>query len=1792
MSVGTQLFLTTYLCGTVTTISINKFDDTSNLIKLVKKKHRQLFGVQRIGDPEVIVVINATVAKISRLNGKVSDQFKLGDGVILVTEDDWKKYARDHFTPLNSPVRHGKILIPRSPAVLSALQLREFIAAIVDIVKPDETARNIDESKELLDSDLSINMTCEKGIQTCNTFDEVDSCVFVENNVVANEIMSDNNLEIPEISNITCDDNLDKMEQHGDEDCSLATEALFRCENDSLQPDLVDLHSECISSNDRVISDDNNLLTNNNDDLIRKKLLALIYEIIGCIVNSSDSDSILVENDIVCPEEDPILEDMGVNIATEILSSSVVNDESSQANDWSGIEMLATESASLEYVSNFASIDEVVHDELSIDNSCNDSNNSVDQELNHVNDICETMSMEPCGISMETLSSSVDCNPIFESSFNEDYVDMFNNTFTIEPELSNSNADIEQYRQDSFDEESEFSHHGESGEMDIVEIVDVVEVVEDREGDNCGESNSLETQIEPIIEGFNQFENNDENNDEYIDCDRESSNQETNDVSRESNTQDQLDEYRNDDIEEEFSSACFQEDYLLSNNCGGNFAMEDVSIIIEEIDSLPCDQYVNLPLNEQSVENFTQEECNFNTHCISHFVSYILPVVKNLRSELNAIEYEVLEMSALMNEDFDQLVKAVCLQIVRSESLLMVDLDCETQFPYPPNSIESAATLSPNLPLNIRRIVNPRGENHPYFSHEDDATIAEETEDDNDCIIVHDVPPPLTVVDSNAENVHDCTAVDMDIQHDQSEDIRNDEPVDENECTYEDLISIPVMVDPFANSVDEIPSDSSESSSTKSTSHKRLLLRERVSSRLTKLLTSDKEGQDKLIDSNLSIMPNSHELNDQGGDDEERIVSDTKTLGGDFSCDGYSNDHEALVPLMNEIIDQQVSDTSLIENIAIRSGDVENDKNPLDSNDSIVIDDSNDVDEVSDKAMNYSSLNDNTPVIIEQHSQESKDIDRSNYCWNNDVMDVNQSFINTSEDDLKLFHEDSVDESELEVEVPSSIDVVDNNRTAETCFGSSLGDDRSTDTNSLETMHFDQENINILSIPECTVDYGEEIKEEMNAAKRKNLENISCMRMNELLSNKLDASSELDETLEEQEDTHISMDRMDDSLSLLTDSTPEESMSSLKTDENLMTSSTSSFSKLLSKGSEIVSSRVIPRIKRKVTTEDYPASFQMTGYTGSTPIVSLHFPAKLFESDLYDTDMQVLDEDISDHTDSSSQKEGFDGDESAQGGKEELRLMSPVSQTPIKDELRMEDLQSVTPLKQSSSSLALAIPSDHLEIDVEDDCHRYYLDCSGFPNFTSCERFYFPFLVFLYRNRSHGMASPTMSRNRSLSFSFMSQNNHKSLLSDAMLLDDCIHHCDISADLSRQDSLLWAIFQLYSSNDKAICQSIRLCQVVRMLKDAGINFVSSSQLYLSFSNYVVSTLYVSPPKQKKANGMGNGRNGVSTTARTSSTRQSCNSNSIVLFDSFRSLPSILKKFERRKSPSRSPGSSIVEEFGSMYNEYFLTLLSQKCKEFDILMAMSKLCWSGILSHGYDESLSYRLAVVLEKEYAISLYSQQSYEWTNEYNDIIELCRRGHSRHKTPQHISFNRNISDHVKRLWDKNMDQIRQIFSLYAKEPGSFLSVNESPGSVGARPKLLMTFDDVKELLLDFNILPTYVDLLSLSRLFLSVKMWEWMISDSLISHFLHVDGGMIDRLDIIQDPLEFLTSRDALALTLAGFIELLTRLSCVSDIFGNQQLNCVSTLLHLMDVSSGKAKLANISKNRVLSLKNFAYK
>ena len=153
-----------------------------------------------------------------------------------------------------------------------------------------------------------------------------------------------------------------------------------------------------------------------------------------------------------------------------------------------------------------------------------------------------------------------------------------------------------------------------------------------------------------------------------------------------------------------------------------------------------------------------------------------------------------------------------------------------------------------------------------------------------------------------------------------------------------------------------------------------------------------------------------------------------------------------------------------------------------------------------------------------------------------------------------------------------------------------------------------------------------------------------------------------------------------------------------------------------------------------------------------------------------------------------------------------------------------------------------------------------------------------------------------------------------------------------------------------------------------------------------------------------------------------------------------------------------------------------------------------------------------------------------------------------------------------VFKLLAKNFDQIRKIYDFYAS------NIDTCRLGSGLVLKTL-SFENIKQFLKDFGIMPHFVDIHTLKNMFRDCKYWEWKRAFS----------RMHDYREVTEEEAELVFAAGNLGLTFPGLLELISRVSNHANLDKSSRL-ALSSLLKAMDTSGGKHVLAEASRGSIV--------
>ena len=132
-----------------------------------------------------------------------------------------------------------------------------------------------------------------------------------------------------------------------------------------------------------------------------------------------------------------------------------------------------------------------------------------------------------------------------------------------------------------------------------------------------------------------------------------------------------------------------------------------------------------------------------------------------------------------------------------------------------------------------------------------------------------------------------------------------------------------------------------------------------------------------------------------------------------------------------------------------------------------------------------------------------------------------------------------------------------------------------------------------------------------------------------------------------------------------------------------------------------------------------------------------------------------------------------------------------------------------------------------------------------------------------------------------------------------------------------------------------------------------------------------------------------------------------------------------------------------------------------------------------------------------------------------------------------------------------------------------------------------MVSFDNLRSLLVDFQIFPQHIDFQSLARIYRSVKVWEWAWCDTLGIKYNDEEHFRLNELD----PLSLSAGSGNMCLTLCGFVEVMTRVSHLGCDFSAEESDVGETLIYLlrlMNESHGRQMLLS-GKRRSVNVRPF---
>jgi hypothetical protein len=140
-----------------------------------------------------------------------------------------------------------------------------------------------------------------------------------------------------------------------------------------------------------------------------------------------------------------------------------------------------------------------------------------------------------------------------------------------------------------------------------------------------------------------------------------------------------------------------------------------------------------------------------------------------------------------------------------------------------------------------------------------------------------------------------------------------------------------------------------------------------------------------------------------------------------------------------------------------------------------------------------------------------------------------------------------------------------------------------------------------------------------------------------------------------------------------------------------------------------------------------------------------------------------------------------------------------------------------------------------------------------------------------------------------------------------------------------------------------------------------------------------------------------------------------------------------------------------------------------------------------------------------------------------------------------------------------------------------------------------MLGFEECREIMADFHIVPQLLDSQCFARIFRTCKLFEWRLAaiDKSTVDLATTSGSTTGKHNpaLQEDFFDFKSTMGNFSLTFYGFLELLTRIACNNNKLGPSPPQSLENLLHLMDISGGKTKLSSKSSRKSVSVKSFVY-
>jgi hypothetical protein len=392
---------------------------------------------------------------------------------------------------------------------------------------------------------------------------------------------------------------------------------------------------------------------------------------------------------------------------------------------------------------------------------------------------------------------------------------------------------------------------------------------------------------------------------------------------------------------------------------------------------------------------------------------------------------------------------------------------------------------------------------------------------------------------------------------------------------------------------------------------------------------------------------------------------------------------------------------------------------------------------------------------------------------------------------------------------------------------------------------------------------------------------------------------------------------------------------------------------------------------------------------------------------------------------------------------------------------------------------------------------------------------------------------------------------------------------------------------MYGIADSVVVKNIKTSQISRALKDAGICSINSSQLdlmlvkvyvKLSAAKDDVGSPMISPASinsSRRSNLYLQSMLSKSLTGKSIpiTSAGTANANSIAqstaTFDAFKELNNrvaehLVTSKAHRKAGGGGTDSALFAQLEVMHTKFKELILSRTYDACEVHLLESKVSISGLLL-----DTLYQRATMLPQSMRELSHKQKEKQY------LQQLISKSVFLSYSPSDITI-------VKTVWERNIEQSRQIFLCYATP-------------CAPSHKQMLGFEECREIMADFHIVPQLLDSQCFARIFRTCKLFEWRLAaiDKSTVDLATTSGSTTGKHNpaLQEDFFDFKSTMGNFSLTFYGFLELLTRIACNNNKLGPSPPQSLENLLHLMDISGGKTKLSSKSSRKSVSVKSFVY-